>query len=243
LTADDDVTESLPVLTFHAFDEGRSPISYSPALFGRAIAALHEAGWITVGLSEAARLISTGVAPPEKTLVITIDDGYRSVFDTALPALREHGMTATVFIVTDRRSLHDRPLMTPSHWRQLHEEGMELGAHTLTHPMLPTLDDAEVERETLRSKLLLEDAVGSAVTSFAYPAGRFDARVRGIVARHFACTCSTRLALTHLGDDLHALPRIDAHYLRHEWWFARLDGTLFRSYLKGRTVLRSLRAA
>ncbi|MDX1529897.1 MAG: polysaccharide deacetylase family protein [Rhodothermales bacterium] len=235
------MTASLPVLTFHAFDERPSPISYPPPLFRRAVAALHGGGWRTVRLSEAARLLAAGAPPPEKTLAITIDDGYRSTLDVALPALREHGLTATVFVVTDRPAMHGRPLMTPPEWRLLHENGLELGAHTRSHPMLPTLGDADVEREVLGSKLRIEDAVGAAVPAFAYPAGRFDERVRGIVAPHFACACSTRLAMARPGGDPYALPRLDAHYLRHERAFPRLDGALLRGYLAGRAALRALR--
>ena len=235
------MTDSLPVLTFHAFESSRSPIAYPPALFGRALAALRGAGWRTARLCEAAGWIADGVAPPEKTLVLTIDDGYRSTLDAALPALRELGMTATVFVVAGRTSLHGRPLMDPADWRRLHAEGLELGAHTMTHPMLPALDDAGIEREALGSKRRIEDAVGAEVTSFAYPAGRFDDRVRGIVTRYFACACTTRLAQARPGDDVHALPRIDAHYLRRAGWFARLDGPLLRAYLGGRAALRMLR--
>lgn len=235
------MTDRLPVLTFHAFESRRSPIAYAPAAFGRALAALRDAGWSTVRLREAARWVGEGAAFPEKTLVLTIDDGYRTLLDAALPALLDHGMTATVFVVTHRSAMHDRPLTGPSDWRRLAAQGFELGAHTMTHPVLTGLDDAGVEREALGSKRRIEDAVGAEVASFAYPSGRVDDRVRRIVARHFACACTTRLAMIRPGDALHALPRIDAHYLRRAAWFGRLDSALLRAYLGGRAALRTLR--
>ena len=56
-----------------------------------------------------------------------------------------------------------------------------MGAHTLTHPDLTTVDDATLEAEVAGSRKLLRKRLGVPITAFCYPAGRNDARVRAAV--------------------------------------------------------------
>jgi peptidoglycan/xylan/chitin deacetylase (PgdA/CDA1 family) len=86
--------------------------------------------------------------------------------------------------------------------------GMAVGSHTMTHPILPTLGDAELEKELVESKLALESMTGGPVTAFAYPNGGFDARVRDAVGAA-GYTSATILGSRDvpLGCDVLALPR------------------------------------
>lgn len=244
---------SLPILTFHSLDNRSSAISFSPQAFRRGLSKLREAGHRTLTLSEAAELIRREEPFPDDVLVITFDDGYESVYREAFPVLQELEFSATIFITVGRRRpasaddrlprLEDRSMLS---WREADEMrrcGIEIGAHTLTHPDLTRLSPEAVEAEVYESKQIIEDTLGAAVSCFAYPFGRYDKRSRDVVARHFDCACSDRLGLVAATSDLYALARVDAYYLRAEKCFDLLSTRLFPAYLWSRGVPRQLRRA
>ena len=251
---------SIPILMFHSLDEGDSPISFPPAVFRRGVARLQAAGYRVVSLTELAYCLKGGMPFPDKALVITFDDGYRTVFDEAFPVLRQHGMTATVFLTVgqpqegeDRRRRYDRRRATRLprlagremlSWREIgemHRAGMDFGAHTLSHPDLRRLPEAMIEREIGVSKSVIEDALGRGVTSFAYPGGYYDERSLDIVRQRFACACSDKLALASRRSDRHALERVDAYFVRTDRLFATLLAPWFGWYVRMRSIPRALR--
>ncbi len=95
---------SLPVLTFHALDDRPLVISFSPRLFRLGISKLYEGGYRSLSLLEGADCIRRGKPFPERSFVITFDDGYQTVFDEAFPVLRRYNMTATVFLTVGEKS-------------------------------------------------------------------------------------------------------------------------------------------
>jgi peptidoglycan/xylan/chitin deacetylase (PgdA/CDA1 family) len=239
---------ALPILTFHALDERQSPISFSPDLFGRCLAQLHRRRYRTLNVAQAADLLRRNAAWPERSVVITFDDGYRSVFDVAFPLLHEFEMTATLFLTVGEgpRGASDaelpamcgRPMLSWAEIREMQGAGLSVGAHTLTHPDLTRLAPERMETEICRSKAILEDALGMAVAAFAYPYGCYDRRSRAVVERHFTCACSTRLGLARAGGDLYALERVDALHLRADRLFGLLFTGLLPWYLRARGATR-----
>ncbi|MDX2177850.1 MAG: polysaccharide deacetylase family protein [Candidatus Sumerlaeia bacterium] len=138
--------------------------------------------------------VDAGLGTPalERTVWLTFDDGMADNFEPGLRLLKDAGMTATFFIIAER-SLGGAPgHMDLAQLRELLAEGMEVGAHTLTHPRLPTLGDAELRREVADSKARLEDALGAPVPSFAYPYGAYcDRSVRAVQEAGFRVAVST----------------------------------------------------
>jgi len=105
------------------------------------------------------------------------------------------------------------PMMTRQQVRQLAQEGMEVGAHTVTHPILTQIDTDAATKEILDSRSELEEITGHRVTSFAYPNGRpcrdFDATHVGILREHgFGAAVTTGHARATCADDRLELPRI-----------------------------------
>jgi peptidoglycan/xylan/chitin deacetylase (PgdA/CDA1 family) len=117
---------SLPVLTFHALDDRPSVISFSPRVFRCGMAKLHESGYQTLSLLEAVDCLSLGAPFPDRSLVITFDDGYQTVYEEAFPALQRYSLSATVFLTVGETgarqsvgrlpSLNDRSMLT---WQQM----------------------------------------------------------------------------------------------------------------------------
>ena len=244
---------SLPILTFHALDDQPSVTSFSPQVFRRGIARLHENGYWTLSLTEAVDRLRRGQPFPKRSIVITFDDGYQSVYEEALPVLRDYGMCATVFLTVGESeaagavgrlpSLGGRSMLSWSEIREMSKIGFSFGAHTLTHPDLTRLPVDRVEAEICRSKAVIEDALGNPVNCFAYPYGRYDQRSRDIVRQHFVCACSDKLGLTTSSSDLYALERVDAYYLRTDRLFDVMLTRLFPWYIVARSIPRRIRRA
>lgn len=242
---------SLPVLTFHALENQPSVISFPPQLFRRGMARLFERGFRTVDLLEVVDRLQRGVRLPQGSLVITFDDGYRSVYEEAFPVLERYGMCATVFLTVGEQrkkepasrlpSLNGRSMLS---WREIGEmrsAGIFFGAHTLSHIDLTKAPQNRVEVEICQSKAIIEDALGTPVASFAYPYGRFDQRSLAIVREHFACACSDKLGLVSPGSDAYTLERIDAYYLRSERLFNLMTTGLFPFYIGACSIPRRIK--
>jgi peptidoglycan/xylan/chitin deacetylase (PgdA/CDA1 family) len=173
------------VLCYHAVsDTWHHLLSVPATALEDQLAHLVARGWKPVGAREAA----TGAG---KLLHVTFDDAYTSV-RKALPALERTGAKATVFACTGYAD-DGRPLAVPEldgepareletmKWdelRDLAERGIEIGSHTVSHPHLPRLSDAELGAELRDSKRRLEDELGRPCPVLAYPFGDCDDRVR-----------------------------------------------------------------
>lgn len=178
------MANSLPMLTFHALDDRPSVISFSPRVFRRGIAKLHENGYQTLSLLEAVDCLCRGASFPDRSFAITFDDGYQSVYDEAFPVLQRYGMSATVFLTVGEKrtagssrrfpSLEGRSMLNWGEIREMDRWGIDFGAHTLTHPNLTRLPLDAVKAEVCDSREIIEDALSAPVTSFAYPYGCYD---------------------------------------------------------------------
>lgn len=98
--------------------------------------------------------------------------------------------------------------MTWSDVEQLDSSLITIGSHTLTHAILPTLDDATLTRELAESRRMLEHRLGRVVDLFCYPNGSQDARVRKAVARFYRGAVTTEYGVARMPADPHRLPRI-----------------------------------
>jgi peptidoglycan/xylan/chitin deacetylase (PgdA/CDA1 family) len=244
---------SLPILTFHSLDDRSSVISFAPGVFQHGMTRLHEEGYRTLSLLEAVDHLGRGESFPDRSLVITFDDGYRTVYDEAFPVLQRYGMSATVFLTVGEEertggagqlpSLNERPMLNWNQIREMHQEGISFGAHTLTHSDLTLLPLDRMEAEVRVSQAMIENALGAPIACFAYPYGRFDKQSRAIVRQHFACACSDRLGFCTMSSDPYAIERVDAYYLRTERLFDLMPTGWFPWYIRARSIPRRIRRA
>jgi len=237
----------IPILNFHSIDDERSTISFSPHKFQRGLSKLHERGYRTLSLQQATHCIHQKVPFPQDSLIITFDDGFKTVYDQAFPALRRNDMSATVFLTVGKNTVNHQSHRLPSHegrpmlsWheiREMQQQGIEFGAHTLTHPDLTRLPLEQVEVELSGSKRTIEDILGIEVGCFSYPHGRFSQSIYEIARNYFLCACSVKLDVVTLNSDLHALERIDAYYyLKKDWIFDLILTPFFPWYIRLRSI-------
>jgi peptidoglycan/xylan/chitin deacetylase (PgdA/CDA1 family) len=178
------------------------------------LALLRRRGYVGLTAAEAERRRQEGTLP-KRAVVVTFDDGFRSVL-CAKPILDELGFPATVFAVTSFVESGE-PLRWPglerseeslgwSELELLREASWEVGSHTATHPLLPDLGDAELERELAGSRATIQKRLGSCET-LAYPYGRADERTAAAAARAGYLAAFT-LGRAHRPDEPLRRPRL-----------------------------------
>lgn len=127
---------------------------------------------------------------PEKSVVITFDDGYEDNFSKALPLLKKYGFKATIYIVLNRfdqnwatdkdlnqssNELNSEKMLSNEQIKEMIDSGLiEIGSHTLDHVNLPKLSNEEKIRQIKESKEKIEEIFNITCNSFAYPFGFFD---------------------------------------------------------------------
>ena len=189
------------ILYYHRIDDEAHRSCVPPRAFAEQMSFLRREGYEIVPLARLRRHLDAHEPFPERAVVVTLDDGFADNYTNALPVLVRESIPATVFLTAafldgpELPVLRDRSGVPPLSWAQaaeMAEQGIELGAHTLHHAMLPELDDAELTREIVGSRDLIEERTGRRPTSFCYPRGRFDARVKAAVRdAGFALACTT----------------------------------------------------
>jgi peptidoglycan/xylan/chitin deacetylase (PgdA/CDA1 family) len=206
------VSEPRPLaLAYHGLGEippAQDPyrLSVAPAALRRQIAALHRYGYRLVTFGDLVRRTAEGAG--RGLAALTFDDGFADNL-----ALAELGVPATVFVVSGWLGAPhpDAPwarILDPGEIRRLHAAGIEIGAHTVTHPDLTALDPEAARVELEQSRRDLEALVEAPVTSAAYPYGRATAAtVRACAEAGFAAACRTKSEGTP--DDPLDFPRED----------------------------------
>ncbi len=178
-------TVRVPILVYHnirppsptrVLSASDQQYEVTPEQFESELAVLAKEKYTVVSFDQMMTAIHGGENLPEKSVVITIDDGRESQYLYALPLLKKYGFSATFFIFTN--AIGKKGYLTWDQLKELHDEGMAIEAHTRFHPFLTRItDDAELRKELTESKKLLEDKLGISVKYFAYPFGLYDDRV------------------------------------------------------------------
>jgi len=241
------------ILTYHSISDGPPPLCIRPELFSEQMAWLSTNGHTVIPLADLVRALVEGQSLPREAVALSFDDGFQDFYESAFPVLRKFGFPATVFVVTGHcgatngwpgqpDSVEEARLLSWQQVRDLAREGVEFGAHTVTHPDLSQLPREAIEREILTSERELETQIGHPVRFFSYPYGRYTREAREIVGQIFKGACSARIGRVQPESDALCLPRIDAFYLRSATVFRKLFSRSGSLYLGFRGVLRDLRA-
>ena len=214
---------AIPILLYHSVAADCDPRfaewAVAPELFAAQMEHLAEHGYQALTVRELVdRVFEQRLAPPERSVVITFDDGFADFHSDAWPALERHGLSATVFVTSGAVGatstwLADlgeaqRPMLTWAQVAELAAAGIEIGAHGHEHLQLDTVSGARAWRDITASRDALESAVGP-VASFAYPHGYHTAGLKRMVERAgFSSASAVKDAMSAPDDDRFALARI-----------------------------------
>jgi peptidoglycan/xylan/chitin deacetylase (PgdA/CDA1 family) len=177
---------TLCVLMYHKVNdvEGNT-VTVAPGTFDEQMAQLGVLGYTAVSLDDVIAHYVDSKPLPQRSVLISFDDGYLDNLENAVPILQKYGYPAVLFAPIGylgvRRPLpHDehlaaRGIVNPTlDWSQLAElerAGVRVESHGIGHRPLADLEVDEAAREITLSKLRLEEALGRPIRAFAYVKG------------------------------------------------------------------------
>ncbi len=209
-------TMRVPILMYHYLSEPppdadvyRRDLSVSPARFAEHLDRMLAEGYTTVSLYAVVDALQRGAPLPDKSVVITFDDGYRDNYENAFPLLRERGMVATIFVITDFMDEQRPAYLTWDMAREMLAAGISIESHGRNHVSLAGKDDDYLVWQALGSLETIEYELGVRPRFISYPAGEYDQRTIDIFqSAHYWAGVTTRQGATLDNQRLFELPRV-----------------------------------
>jgi peptidoglycan/xylan/chitin deacetylase (PgdA/CDA1 family) len=178
----------IPILVYHRIgiapknaDSVYKSLTIEPDWFEKHLKYLKEHGFETVNYADVAAYFGNGTPLPigvnAKPVMINFDDGYRGVYEFALPIMQKYNMFGTVFVITN--SAGRSGYMTWDQLKIMRDAGVEMGSHTVWHPDLTK--SLKAPFEITESKKRLETELGVPVVAFAYPSGKYNKKIEDLV--------------------------------------------------------------
>jgi peptidoglycan/xylan/chitin deacetylase (PgdA/CDA1 family) len=200
---------TIPVLLYHAVPRAgdpSDPLAVAQERFLTHLDTIAASGHTAITIGTLASGLRGESRLPDRPVSITFDDAYEDTLE-ATDLILERGLCASVYVTTGQ--VNTESMIRPDQLKNLAARpGIQLGAHTVTHPFLDEIDPGGIEREVSDSKAQLERLVGSTIDTFAYPYGAYDRRVRSaVIAAGYHSAAAVKNALSHPDDDPWAIAR------------------------------------
>jgi len=217
------LTQTPVILMYHAIGrrgEHRSTYVVSRWRFRCQMAWLYWRGYRTITVSQLTACLAARQLLPPRTVAITFDDAYEDVYREAFPILRRYRFRATIFVVSGSVGktapwpsvppLSGRPIATQSQLTEMAAAGVEIGAHTASHPSLTSLSVADQQAEIVQSRTDLERMLDRPIASFAYPFGDYsDVTAAAVRGAGFQAACCSRSGRNDPATPLFELKRTE----------------------------------
>ena len=239
----------VPILTYHSIDNSGSVISMASEQFRFQMETLKNRNFHVISLKELVDSMRGKQPLDHKTVVITFDDGFNNFYTSAYPVLKEFGYGATVFLVAGyigKTSLWNKgriglPVLDLLAWekvKELSENGIDFGAHTVSHHDLSILPLEQTVQEIYESKEIIQNKIEKEVNFFCYPYGKVDDQIKAIAQKEFYGACSTKMDFVTPKSDIYDLPRIDMYYFSENSFFRLIGNYGFSLYVILRKAMR-----
>jgi peptidoglycan/xylan/chitin deacetylase (PgdA/CDA1 family) len=211
----------VPILMYHYLTASSTPpneYTVTQDEFVRQMSALVAYGYETVTFHDFMDYRYGRAAPPAHPVILTFDDGHRSVYEIARPVLEDRSMQATFFVTTGfvGESEDDREgnwMVWDPEINTLYSTGFPIESHSVTHPRLTDVSLLQAWHELVDSRLDIEAHLGNQVSFFCYPGGygADDPQVRTLVQQtgYQAAVAAWPEGIANAAtSDIWALPRV-----------------------------------
>jgi len=207
-------TTSIPIFLYHhvqelpdTADSALRRWSLTSEKFEAQISWFVQHGFHTITMAQLTAHLKHGQPLPPNPVVLTFDDGWKEHYTVVFPILMKYNFVGTFFITTD--SVGHSAFVS---WKQLQKmstAGMDIQAHSLTHPHLDKLPSQEAFHEIIESKKMIESHLNKPVVVFAYPFGGYNDTVIQMVKRAGFESAATVSGINHgyIMDKLYTLSR------------------------------------
>lgn len=218
-------TDKIPILMYHSINYEKNNILRVPKdKFAAEMKWLNNNGYRTLSLDELYNAVSNNIQVPEKSVVLTFDDGYKDNYESAFPVIKKYKFKATVFMITNEINDSKNGYLTEEQIKEMDKNGMKVECHTLSHPDLNDLTYAQQLKELRDSKTKLEGILGHSVDFLAYPSGKYnDDTIKAAKEAGYKMCFKMKGGIGSLSDNSYKFPR----------FFVGEDLDDFRSRVKG----------
>jgi len=204
----------VPILMYHYIRVNPDPrdrlgfdLSVTPSDFAQQMDWLAANGYHPIDFDDLRGYLLGPGGLPERPVVLTFDDGYRDLYTTAYPILRAHGFKAVAYVVSGFVNRSEN--VTAEQVLEMDANGIQIGAHTVSHADLTRLSGAGLWHEVFDARVALEALIGHAVLDFCYPSGRVDdAVVQAVQAAGYLTATTTQPGLVHAAGDRYLWTRV-----------------------------------
>lgn len=183
--------QTVPVLLYQRFTKNNpGKMTVGEAAFEEQMKYIKSNGYNVITLDQLLNFLDFKEEIPKKSVVITFDDGWRSIYDIAFPILKNYGFPATLFVYTD--FIGGRKAMSWKQIKELSENGFDIQCKTKTHRDLAKLKNNESFKDYFESikleisypKKLIKQRLGIDCSCLAYPYGKTNNLVITILKKH-----------------------------------------------------------
>jgi peptidoglycan/xylan/chitin deacetylase (PgdA/CDA1 family) len=199
--------DSAVVFLYNRFGDSSAPsTSVRVEQLKAQVEALKAGNYTVLPLAEIAERIRSGRGVPDRTIGLSIDDGYRSVYDVAFPILKAAGLPFTVFVATDQ--VGSRDMMSWSQIREIAAAGNTIGGRAAGRPHMAAQGLAENRAELARAKRAFETELGAAPRLFSWPYGEYALALKPLAEEFgFAAAFGQHWGVVGPASDFLFLPR------------------------------------
>ena len=201
--------DSAVVFMYHRFGEDKIPsTNIRIGQFEEHIKELTGGKYTVLPLPEIVDAFRGGRPLPDRTIALTADDAYRSIYTEAWPRLKKAGLPFTLFVATEPIDAKVAGMMTWDQIRELAANGVTIGGHGVSHSHMPLQDEATQRQEIARSNDRFQAELGRVPTLFAYPFGEADRRSIDLAEASGAVAAfGQHSGVAHAGGERYYLPR------------------------------------
>ena len=184
----EDGYQIVPILCYHKFGSDTSSMTTPSHVFEQQMKYLKENGYRVISPQQLVDFLEYRRQIPKKSVLITMDDGYKSVYEVAWPILKKYDFTATLFVYTDYVGI-SRKAISWDELRVLKANGFTIGSHSVAHSDLTGKNQDETEeefqnrlkKEIFLSKKILDTKLGQDTLFFSFPYGRYNSDLMKMV--------------------------------------------------------------
>ena len=206
----------VPILMYHYIsvpppgaDAVRRDLSVAPDLFESHLRYLKEAGYQAISLRDLVYHLTRGWPLPPKPIILTFDDGNRDNYENAFPLLQKYVFRATFFLVTDFIDEGRPAYLTWAQVKEMHQAGMEFGAHSRNHPDLRDKPTDYLVWQSLGPRETIQYNLGEEPRFYSYPSGAYDEKAIAVIhSAGYWAGLTTHQGATHSSQRLFELKRI-----------------------------------
>ena len=215
LATTDDRNHAVILQYHHVSDITPKVTSISPELFGKHLEYLNKNNFTVWPLTKIVEHLRSNQPVPDKTVAITFDDAFTSIYDNAFPLLQKYQMPFTVFVATDPVDRNFGKIMSWKQIRGMAEAGATIANHTRTHSHLVERKPKESEQQWLQrvksdleyTQQRIKEETNQDIRYFAWPYGESTPELRALLKEMKYIGLGQQSGAVSAASDMTNLPR------------------------------------